>query len=58
MLNLLVSYPSTPLTHKYALRTLPQLYSLPLERQKNRGAAVPNNIRMQTSSTGLAAIPT
>lgn len=50
------SYPSAPLTHKYALRTFPQLYSLPLEWQKNRGAAVPTNIRMQTRSTGLAAI--
>lgn len=50
------SYPSAPLTHKYALRTFPQLYSLPLEWQKNRGAAVPTNIRMQTTSTGLAAI--
>lgn len=49
--------PSAPLTHKYALRKLPQLHSLPLKRQKNRGTAVPAHIRMQTSSVGLAAIP-
>lgn len=49
--------PSAPLTHKYALRKLPQLHSLPLKRQKNRGTAVPAHIRMQTSSVRLAAIP-
>lgn len=57
MLNLFLLHPSAPLTHKYALRTLPHLNSLPLEWQKNRSAAVPANIRMQKSSTGLAAMP-
>lgn len=51
------SLPSAPLTRKRALRKLPQLHSLPLRRLENTGTAVPANIRTQTSSVQLAAIP-
>lgn len=47
---LLFSLPSALLTHKYILRKPPQLLSLPLESQENRGTAVPAYIRMQTNS--------